>query len=116
VAIFLSSLLSSLLAAGADLDLARVQDFLLGGHRHGFVLVKGCAAEPVLRKLLLHVHCVLRQQLKVLILQTFRDLKKNQQALLPYFSIVVLQEVNDVFRYTKVETRLDLVRVACLED
>jgi len=94
---------------GADLNLAGVQDFLLGSHGHSFVLVECGPAESVFGELLLHVDCILADDLKVFILQAFGNLKQDQKTLLPDLSIRVLQKVDDMLRDPQIKACFDLV-------
>ena len=79
------------------------------------MLVKGGPSESVFGELLLHIDCILTQNLKVFILQAFGNLKQDHQTFFTDLRIVILQEVDYVFGDSQIKTGLYLVRVTGLE-
>ena len=53
---------------------------------------------------------------EIIILQTLRYFVKDQQALVPHLAVIILEEVNDVFRDSHVEAGLYFIAAASLED
>jgi len=58
--------------------------------------------------LLLDIHCILHFVI-VFILEALGNLKHSEESLVSDLLLFVLQEVDDVFRHSHIETGLDLV-------
>lgn len=94
--------------------MVNVEYFLLRGHRHSLVLVKGSVEVVLFRVFLLDIHCILHFVI-VFILEALGDLKHCEESLVSHRLLLVLQEVDDVLGHSHIEAGLDLIRIASLE-
>ena len=95
--------------------MVNVEYFLLGGHRHSLVLIKGSVEVVLLGVFLLDIHCILHFVI-VFILEALGDLKHCKESLVSDLLLFVLQKVDDVLGHSHIETGLDLIRITSLED